>query len=81
MKQACVVIADLDDGTSAMSVVFDGGFDKTSPAHCAMRRVLEEFDKLGMCIIEPADTGDGDGTQAVPEPLLLDGSGNTIIPV
>lgn len=79
IKQACLVIADLDDGTTAMNVVFDGGFDKTSPSHCALRRVLEMLDNMGMAIIEPMDMA-ADAPAAIPVPMLVDGNGHTIIP-
>lgn len=79
IKQACFVIADLEDGTTALSVTFDGGFDKTSPAHCSLRKVLEILDNMGMAIIEPMEMVE-DAPAAVPTPMLVDGNGHTIIP-
>lgn len=100
MSTACIVISDVTDSTTgtdsskspstAMSVVFDGGFDQTSPAHAAIRRVLEMIDALGMEIIEPDSpestqprspifTGSPvDNSIRTPNSQLIDQHGNTI---
>jgi len=87
IKQACLVIADLDDGTTAMNVVFDGGFDKTSPSHCALRKILQMLDDMGMTVVDPIeaphiglDFNKEGATVAIPAPMLVDGNGHTIIP-
>lgn len=79
IKQACLVIADLQDGETALNVVFGGGFDKNSPAHCALRKVLEMLDNMGMAIIEPMEDMADNAHAAIPAPMLLDGNGDTII--
>jgi hypothetical protein len=73
LKTACIVMADLEDGTVAMTVTYDGGFDQTSQAHCAIQRVLDEVHKLGVENIEPEPN-------EAPEALLLDANGHTAIP-
>lgn len=77
-KTACIVITDLTDGTTALTAVFDGGFDKASPAHCAVRKLLEQMDNMGMAIIDP-DTVQTDTQPGAPAPMLVDGNGHTII--
>lgn len=78
IKQACLVIADLEDGTTAMSVSFDGGFDGTSPAHGSLRKILQMLDDMGMAIIEPMEMIED--APAVPTSMLVDSAGHTIIP-
>ena len=78
IKQACLVIADLEDGTTAMTVSFDGGFDGNSSAHGSLRKILQMLDDMGMAIVEPIKVSDT--PVGVPTPMLVDSSGHTIIP-
>jgi len=77
MSTACIVISDVSGEECAMNVVFDGGFDKSSPAHCAIRRVLEQIDSLGIEIREPIEQANA--LPAVPETMLLGADGRTLI--
>ena len=52
MATASIVMRDDGDATS-MEVVFDGGFDKNSPAHAAIRRILGYIDSLGIEVLDP----------------------------
>lgn len=76
MATACMVMADAENSEMVMSCVFDGGFDKDSVAHAAMRRLIDMIDKLG---VEVVDRMVQDAI-AVPEPMLVDSSGHTMIP-
>jgi hypothetical protein len=53
MGVASIVMRDMPDGSCGMEVVYGDGFDKTSPAHAGIRRVLQYIDSLGIEILEP----------------------------
>lgn len=77
MATACIVISDVENDETAMTAVFDGGFDKESPAHAAMRRVLDMIYNLGVEMVDQMLAP----VAAVPEPMLVDANGHTMIPV
>ncbi len=76
MATACIVMADVNNDEMAMSCVFDGGFDKDSPAHAAMRRVIDMIGKLGVEVVDQIVQD----AVAVPESMLVDSNGHTMIP-
>ena len=55
MAAASIVMRDETDGNVSMEVVFGEGFDKNSPAHAGIRRVLDFINSLGMEVQEPPE--------------------------